>query len=350
MGCIIKFFIGILLILTLGYIYLGLRLCRSPWEWLMLFIPITPIIVFAFYRENVLLLNLCFLSMGFLTYLLVYTLLRDLSLLLPVPDLGRRAVIILATLTLAIGHLKARYGIALNETAVTVRDLPAELKGLKIVQLSDVHIGPTIGAGFVQKIVDRVNEQNPDIIVLTGDIGDGKIDKFKDDALPLKDLKAQYGVFYVPGNHEYYSNAGAWMKHFSSLGMNVLSNSGKNVIVKGKRIFIGGIPDPVSGEIMNPRYPLKDAANDSDLRLLLSHRPEVAEEEGADKYDLILAGHTHGGQFFPWTIIAYFAHKYYLGLYSFGEKSHIYVSAGTGSWGPLVRLGTTPEISVLSLR
>lgn len=340
---------GILLILTLGYIYLGLRLCRSPWEWLLLFCPIAPVIIFAFYRENILLLNLCFLSMGLLTYLLVFTILRDISLLLPIRDMGRVSVVMLATFTLAVGHIKAKYGIVLRETNVPMKDLPAELQGLKIVHLSDVHVGPTIGAEFVKKIVKRVNEQNPDLIVLTGDIGDGDINKFKDDALPLQDLKAQFGVFYVPGNHEYYSNAGAWMKYFSSIGMNVLDNSGKNVMVRGKRIFVGGVPDPVSGEILNPRYPLKDAANDSTLKLLLSHRPEVAEEEGAENYDLILAGHTHGGQFFPWTIIAYFAHKYYVGLYSFGEKSHIYVSPGTGSWGPLVRLGTTPEIAVLTL-
>jgi len=249
-----------------------------------------------------------------------------------------------------VGHIKAKYGITRKETAIPVKNLTEELKGLKIVHLSDIHVGPTIGKEFVQKIVDRVNSEKADLIVLTGDIGDGKIDKFKDDALPLKNLDAKYGVFYVPGNHEYYSDAGAWMKYFSSLGMQVLANNGMNIEIKGKKVFVGGVPDPVSGEMLNPRYPLKDADPEAALKLLLSHRSEVAEEEGAENYDLIFAGHTHGGQFFPWTIVAYFAHKYYVGLYAFGERSHVYVSPGTGSWGPLVRLGTTPEIAVLTLR
>ena len=287
--------------------------------------------------------------MGFLSFLLVFSLLRDALLLLPIRDLGRVPVIILATLALTVGHIKAKYGIVRNETAISVKNLPDELKGLKIVHLSDIHVGPTIGADFVQKIVDRVNEEKADLIVLTGDIGDGKIDKFKEGARPLEKLDAKYGVFYVPGNHEYYSDAGAWMKYFSSLGMKVLVNEGTNIEINGKKVFVGGVPDPVSGEILNPRYPLKDAEADTFLKLLLSHRSEVAEEEGAENYDLIFAGHTHGGQFFPWTIVAYFAHKYYVGLYSFAEKSHIYVSPGTGSWGPLVRLGTTPEIAVLTL-
>lgn len=310
---------------------------------------IAPVISFAFYRENILLLNLCFLSMGFLTYLLVFTLLRDISIILPIKDLSRTHVIILATLALTVGHIKAKYGVIIKETMVPMKHLAPELKGLRIVHLSDIHVGPTIGAHFVQKIVDRVNALGPDLIVLTGDIGDGDIEKFREDARPLGKLISKYGVYYVPGNHEYYSDAGAWMKYFSALGMNVFANSGKNIQINGKTVFIGGVPDPTSGEILNPRYPLKDASDEAALKLLLSHRSEVAEEDGAENYDMIFAGHTHGGQFFPWTIIAYLDHKYFVGLYPFGEKSHIYVTPGTGSWGPMVRLGTTPEIALITL-
>lgn len=345
-----KFFVTLILILILGYTYLGLRLCRSPLEWLLLFLPIAPVVSFAFYRENIFLLNLCFLSMGFLSFLLVFSLIRDASLLLPIRDLGRMPVILLATFALTVGHIKAKYGVVLRDIDVPVRDLSPGLKDLKIVHLSDIHVGPTIGAEFVGKIVERVNELDPDLVVLTGDIGDGDIEKFREEARPLEMLRSKHGVFYVPGNHEYYSDAGAWMKFFASLGMKVLVNRGENIEIAGQKVFVGGVPDPVSGEILNPRYPLKDADPAASLKLLLSHRSEVAEETGAENYDLIFAGHTHGGQFFPWTIIAYFAHKYYVGLYAFGEKSHIYVSPGTGSWGPLVRLGTTPEIAVLNLR
>ena len=130
--------------------------------------------------------------------------------------------------------------------------------------------------------------------------------------------------------------------------MKVLINDGSQFQVKDQIFLVAGVPDPASAQTIDPERPLRMYQNNS-FKLLLSHRPEVAERVPALDYDLILAGHTHGGQFFPWTLIAMLDHRYYLGLYKL-EKGHIYVSAGTGSWGPLLRLGTTAEITILELQ
>jgi predicted MPP superfamily phosphohydrolase len=193
-----------------------------------------------------------------------------------------------------------------------------------------------------------VNREKPDLIALTGDIGDGEVSSHLEDSGPLRRLTSRYGTYYVTGNHEYYWNAGAWMKRFQELGFHVLMNSGKDIVVGKEKILVAGVPDPMSRLSPDPITPLKNSPFSS-VRILLSHRPEVVTKEEDWGYDLILAGHTHGGQFFPWTLVASFAHEFYLGLYKL-RKGHLYVSAGTGSWGPLIRLGTTPEITILELR
>lgn len=230
---------------------------------------------------------------------------------------------------------------------VPVRNLPDSLEGLKIVQVSDLHIGPTIGQRFVRKVVHRVNFLEPDIVALTGDIGDGLTEVFRPSTDPLKDLKSRFGIYYVPGNHEYYADAEAWMDMMKEMGMEVLVNDGRIVNIQGEDVLIGGVPDPASGESRQPESALK--LGEGKLKILLSHRPDIADEADRLGYDLTLAGHTHGGQFFPWTIVAWRVHRYFVGLYQLSH-GHIYVSPGTGSWGPLLRLGSTPEITLLRLR
>lgn len=284
--------------------------------------------------------------MALISFLFLFTLLRDVSLLLSF-SVSRHAVFILAVSSVLVGFVKANFGISVKHIKVPVSNLPAEFSGLKIAQISDLHIGPTIGEKFVLRITNKLNAQKPDIIAFTGDIGDAKVEDHLETTAILKNLKSKHGIYYVPGNHEYYWNASAWMKRFESLGFHILVNQGREIIINGKKLLIAGVPDPVSGMKLNPLKAIQDFPQ-AQTKILLSHRPEVVSKGQDWGYDLIVAGHTHGGQFFPWTLVANFAHEFNLGLYRV-DKGHIYVSAGTGSWGPLVRLGTTPEFAILEL-
>lgn len=342
-----KFFTMIIIIALLGYVYIGRQLAGKRWHWGVLFIPFGFLIAFPAFRENEIMANLAFLAMGFLTYLFFFTLLRHLAIKFKKKPVGAIPLVVLAIFAVGLGTLKAIHGIETVKVKVPVKNLPEELVGLRIIHISDLHIGPTIGKTFVENVVNRVNAEKPDLIAFTGDIGDAWVKDHHEDAYPLADLKSTYGSFYVPGNHEVYWNQNEWVEKFTSLGMHALINRGEKILHREKGILIAGVPDPRSGLIWETVKPIREFP-DSVFRILLSHRPEVAEGIAADDYDLILAGHTHGGQFFPWTIIAWLDHKYYVGLYKL-KKGHVYVNPGTGSWGPLLRLGTTPEITVLEL-
>lgn len=342
-----KFFTGIIIIALVAYWYIGRRLTLKLWQWGLLFIPFAFLIAFPFFRDNEIVANLAFLAMGFITYLFLFTLLRDLLILAKRKTVGALPVVIAAVIAVGLGTLKAIYGIETVHVKVPVKNLPSALTGLRIVHISDLHIGPTIGKEFVQKIVTRVNALKPDLVAFTGDIGDAAVDKHHDDAEPLRSLKSTYGSYYVPGNHEVYWNMNEWTEKFGSLGMSVLVNQGKTFSHRGVEVLVSGVPDPRSGMVWETVKPIRENP-EAKFRLLLSHRPDVAEGIAGQDYDLILAGHTHGGQFFPWTLIAMLDHEFYVGLYE-TKKGHIYVNPGTGSWGPLLRLGTRPEISVLEL-
>lgn len=342
-----KFFTGIIIIALVAFWYIGRRLSLRLWQWGLLAIPFFFLIAFPFFRENEIVANLAFLAMGFITYLFLFTLLRDLSILVKLKPVGKAPVIIAAFLAVGLGTFKAIYGIETVHVKVPVKDLAPGLEGLRIVHISDLHIGPTIGKVFVEKVVSRVNDLRPDLIAFTGDIGDASVSDHHEDAEPLRKLRSTYGSYYVPGNHEVYWNMNEWTEKFSSLGMNVLVNDGKTFFHRGTSVVVAGVPDPRSGIVWETVKPLRDHP-EARFRMLLSHRPDVAEGIAGQNYDLILAGHTHGGQFFPWTLIAMLDHKFYVGLYE-TKKGHIYVNPGTGSWGPLLRLGTRPEITVLQL-
>jgi predicted MPP superfamily phosphohydrolase len=201
----------------------------------------------------------------------------------------------------------------------------------------------------VENVVKKINQFTPDVIVLTGDIGDGNARQYREDTTPLKGLRSKSGTFFVPGNHEYYWNVNEWLTVMNNMGIINLVNRGKVVNYKSRKILIAGIPDPVSG--LSPALGAVQEAEPSDnadFKILLSHRPGIAHEASRFGFHLQLSGHTHGGQFFPWTIVVKFVHKFSLGLHRVGDM-WLYISAGTGSWGPLLRVGTTPEITLLTL-
>ncbi len=231
---------------------------------------------------------------------------------------------------------------------------------LKLVQISDLHVGTTVRLGYVREVVRRANALEPDFIFLTGDIADARSESIVEHMKPLADLKARFGVFYVTGNHEFYWGATSLVQHMRQLGMHVLLNEGQTVQLPGAQVFIAGVVDPAA-----ERFPLKNNIRKMDLprasaempsphkmpiyKIMLSHRPDCFMEAEQLGYNLQLSGHTHAGQFFPFTLLIPFVHKYYRGLYRH-EKMWLYVNPGTGYWGPANRFGVAPEITLLTLK
>lgn len=240
----------------------------------------------------------------------------------------------------------------LVEVEVPVKNLPEEFENFKIVQITDLHVGPFIKKNYVNYVVDMANDLKPDLMALTGDFVDGQISHLKDDIEPIKKLTSKWGSFFVTGNHEYYSGVNQWIDHFRGIGVNVLRNESKQIIINNKTLNIVGVDDWRAKSYFDdhgPDYPKAfKNCNAENLTVLLSHQPKAFDT--AIKYgtDLQLSGHTHGGQIWPFNWAVALTYDYVKGLYK-KENSHIYVSSGTGLWGPIMRLGTQAEITLLKL-
>jgi len=251
-----------------------------------------------------------------------------------------------------LGFGQAVKGPRVKRVTVPVRGLAAGLRGLRVVQISDLHVGPTIRREAVESVVDRALALEPDLIAITGDLADGTPARLARHVEPLSRLRAPLGVYYVTGNHEYYWGAGAWVEKAKELGFVPLVNENRVVSRGGARLLVGGIPDESGGMFLSGHEPdaIKAAAADGviDLRLLLAHRPDgvpAAEKAG---FDLQLSGHTHGGQFFPASLFIGLFHRYARGLDRHG-RMQVYVSPGTGYWGPAHRFAVPSEITLLTL-
>ncbi len=222
-----------------------------------------------------------------------------------------------------------------------VKALPSELSGLRVVQLSDLHIGPLLKGDFLHKVVDRVNALQPDVVVITGDLVDGSVAALGSEFAALEKIKAP--VYAVTGNHEYYSGVSSWLHEFARRGVHFLQNEAIMLQRENARVKIAGVPDQgadvakaLSGEL-------------ADYTILLSHRPSVVR--AAQGADLVLTGHTHGGtMFFLQPLIAHFNDDLVSGSYQRGDQQ-IYVSNGTGIWsGFSCRFAVPAEITCFVLR
>jgi uncharacterized protein len=219
-----------------------------------------------------------------------------------------------------------------------------------IAHLTDIHIGPSLGKKFVDRMVDATLALNADMVVITGDLVDGSVDQLRAEVEPLRRLQARYGVFFVTGNHEYYSGADAWVAHLTRLGIRVLRN--EHVVIGGF-LTLAGVDD-YRAESMLPGHgqDIVKALEGRDLSLpsvLLAHQPKAYPEAVANGVDLMLSGHVHGGQIVPFNWLTRIDQPLVKGLYRRGE-SFIYVSEGTGFWGPPMRIGTRCEIALLELQ
>lgn len=257
---------------------------------------------------------------------------------------------------LVIGLFQALQRVPVKEVSVPIKGLHPDLVGFRIVQITDLHVGPLNREKFVRQIVETVNALRPDFVALTGDVIDGTVKDLRPFLAPLRELKSTYGTYYCTGNHEFYWGVGAWLKEFSEMGMKVLTNSNETVQKGHARVLVAGVHDYHADRI-DPRYVsdpiLALGKGEADLKILLAHQPGTLLRAGRLGYHLQLSGHTHGGQFIPWSFLVRFAHPYYKGLHEHdSETAHqtwIYVSHGTGYWGPPLRLGVPPEITLLVL-
>jgi len=235
---------------------------------------------------------------------------------------------------------------------IPIVDLPPDLAGFRIAQITDTHVGPMIRREMMQEFVAVANALEPDMIAVTGDLADGYLPEMRPHVEPVADLRAPHGVYFVTGNHEYYWDYEGWIAEVRRLGLTVLLNEHR-VLERGSgRILLAGVTDYSAGRYnlaaaSDPMAALAGAPR-ADVKIVLAHQPKSIYEVSDTGYDLQISGHTHGGQFFPWGLFVHLLQPYVAGLHRHGN-TWIYVSRGTGYWGPPLRIAAPPEITLLTL-
>lgn len=386
MTSFLKFLTVFTTILGSAYIYTGIRLVEGLslsgpsiylfWGTIIVLILIIPVSYFlsqvtASEWVQTIFSYFAFTGLGFFTILFSLVLLKDLASLLwrltefshvftlpQVQDetyfkfsisIGLIGVAILLTL---YGFYQTHQKLKTVVVKIQIKNLHDDLEGFTIVQISDVHIGPTIKGKFLNRVVARINHLKPDFVAITGDLVDGPASRLKHHLLPLGDIKSKYGTFYITGNHEYYSGVHAWITEIKKLGIQVLLNENKILHHQNATVTVAGVTDLKAGSIIrehatNPSQAIQGGEN-SDFKILLAHQPNSIFAAAGLGYDLQLSGHTHGGQYFPGNILIYLAQKFVAGLHTYKDML-IYVSRGTGYWGPPLRIGSPSEITKLVL-
>jgi hypothetical protein len=243
-----------------------------------------------------------------------------------------------------------------TEVPVKLERLPPALSGLTIAQITDLHVGPTIREREVRRVVDQVNALRPDVVAVTGDLVDGSVRDLGRAVAHLGRLEARHGVYFVTGNHEYYSGVDAWVAELRRLGLRVLRNERVAIGDAGASIDLAGVNDWSAGRLGAGEGPdLERALADRDPErglVLLAHQPRGVGEAVRAGVELQISGHTHGGQIAPFSLLVGAVYPYVKGLYRRDEgarSGRIFVSRGTGYWGPPFRLGAPPEIARIVL-
>lgn len=395
----LAFFLVFTGVIALAHVYVGRRLMTSSglsrrqrrFGWLLvvmsLLLCVSPMIILIFLRERHIphwAAWAGFVAMGFFSILTILTVGRDLILLIeriaravvrlakklfsptaqaPVAvNMDRRKVLIagsnfavigLSGVLTGSGVFEARREPRVLPVDIPIPNLPPQFDGFKIVQISDLHVGPTIKRDWVEMVAMAADRTGADLVAFTGDLVDGSVAQLREDTAPLADLNARYGRFFVTGNHEYYSGVLPWIDEVTRLGWDALLNSHRTIERDGGRIVIAGVNDFMAGgnlpgHASDPQAAIAGAP-DGLVRILLAHQPKSVVAASAAGFDVQLSGHTHGGQFFPWDNFARLAQPYLSGLHRH-ENMWVYVSRGTGYWGPPVRIGQPSEITLVTLR
>jgi len=272
----------------------------------------------------------------------------------PLVASARAILVLLAVGAASLVALRSGLGPPRHQRVdVALHRWPEALDGFRIVQISDLHIGPLLDRRFARHVVDRVNALEPDLVAVTGDLVDGGVRQLADEVAPFAELRARLGVFFVTGNHDHYSGVGSWVALNEKLGMRVLRND-RVEIRDGAALFdLVGVDDHRGNMVVDDgREDLPKALSGRDAArpaVLLAHDPATFKRASKAGIDLQLSGHTHGGQIWPFGYLVRLAVPFVAGLYRRGD-AQLYVSRGTGFWGPPMRLGAPAEITELVLR
>lgn len=242
---------------------------------------------------------------------------------------------------------------AVIRLSVGLPRLPASLDGFRIVQITDLHVSSTTGRSYVAEVVARTNELNPDLIAITGDLVDGSVGELRHDTAPLNELVARHGVYFVTGNHEYYSGVADWLGELERLGIRVLRNERVSIGNGAASFDLAGVDDiratgmhPGHGPDLARAVAGRDASREL---VLLAHQPREIFKAAEHGVGLQLSGHTHGGQIWPFGYLVALTQPYLVGLHRH-QGTQIYVSRGTGTWGPPMRLGPRNELTLIELK
>ncbi|MGW0813572.1 metallophosphoesterase [Streptomyces viridiviolaceus] len=248
--------------------------------------------------------------------------------------------------TVGYGTYGVLSGPKVKRVTVPLAKLPRAAHGFRIAVVSDIHLGPVLGRGFAQKVVDTINSTQPDLIAVVGDLVDGSVKDLGPAAAPLAQLRARHGAYFVTGNHEYFSGAEQWVAEVRRLGLLPLENARTEL----PHFDLAGVND-VAGEDEGQGPDYAKALGDRDRTracVLLAHQPVQIHDAVDHGVDLQLSGHTHGGQLWPGNLIAGAANPTLAGLERYGD-TQLYVSRGAGAWGPPTRVGAPSDITVIEL-
>jgi predicted MPP superfamily phosphohydrolase len=394
------FFLIFTLIIILIYLYIYIRLIKSLGisrtykRGILIYMLVTPLLTPLTFLMRLgptgsiwaeIIAWFTYINMGFFSMVLALLILRDLGLgghalyvktakwlsgldqghrtvgATPAYDPSRRQFLInsvnwgvfgVAGILSGYGLYEAQRKPILEEIEIPIPHLPPDLNNFRIAQFTDVHIGPTIKRRFVESVVNQINNLQADLIVCTGDMVDGSVPELRNDIEPVKDLYAPQGIFFVTGNHEYYSGAVPWIDEIQRLGMTVLMNEHRLLPYRNSKILVAGVNDFTAGQFItahasDPRKAMQGAETDA-VKILLAHQPRNIFAAATAGYHLQISGHTHGGQYLPWSYLVTLTQPYIAGLHRH-DNTWIYVSRGTGYWGPPLRLGIPSEITLFKL-
>ena len=256
-----------------------------------------------------------------------------------------------ATSVVGFGMANALGPPDLLRVPVTLRRLDPTLAGFRIAVVSDIHLSSLLGRSHTERIVRMINESSPDLVAIVGDLVDGSVEELGSAAAPLADLAPREGSFFVTGNHEYFVDPDGWIRELDRLGVHTLRNEG-TTITRGTASFdLAGVTD-VNGRSRDdgPDFDraLADRTSDSPV-VLMAHQPVQVSDAASHGVDLQLSGHTHGGQMYPFHHIVALAQPSLAGLTKV-DDTWLYVTRGAGFWGPPVRVGAPPDISLIELQ
>ncbi|GII52389.1 membrane protein [Planotetraspora thailandica] len=262
-----------------------------------------------------------------------------------------------ALATVGYGMATALGDPVIERVPIRLPRLDPRMSGLRIAVVSDIHLGPLTGRGHTERIVRMINGLQADVVTIVGDLVDGTVAELGPLAVPLKDLESRYGSYFVTGNHEYFTSGGPqqWIDELGSLGVRSLRNERVEIRHAGAVLDLAGVNDlggtgigdgPDFGKALAGR----DAARPV---VLLAHQPVQVATAAGHGVDLQLSGHTHGGQMAPFNAIVKLQQPVVSGLAQFprsgGGETQLYVTRGAGFWGPPVRVGAPPEITLVEL-